>query len=431
MPTKSNRTKMLLYLRALLNRRLQRRVMRNRSGDRNIMQDVVDRLLFKKLKELESRRYLRRNKYRKRKYQKFLMDSDCGKGDRVPHLTEREFRRKYRMSRVNFAKLVGLLKNHPVFEAKNRTGIQMAPVSEQVMTFLHYIGGRMNTGSTTRDVFSIGYGTHFVYCDRVAEALSSLRKEVVYWPDIEERKLVASRMKAKFDFPSCVGMGDGTLFPLAFQPSTSDAPDYSGRKFKYSLTCFIVNDDQRRIRAYSAGWPGSVHDNRVFGNMRVSKKHTEYFDESQYILSDSALENSKYVVSAFKKPPAQEMPNDRERFNTKLAKARIYSEHTIGILKGRFQWLKEIGMLVTEEKKSMVRILKYIDCCIILHNLLVANVLTGEESQWINQDDASDLDDPMRAPTALDRLHTHIMHGSLKDERRSRLKHYFEGKEYA
>ena len=96
-----------------------------------------------------------------------------------------------------------------------------------------------------------------------------------------------------------------------------------------------------------------------------------------------------------------------------------------------FNGWKQIGMKVTKDKKSMVRILKYIDCCIILHNLLVENVLTIDESQWINQDDASDIDDPMRAPTALDRLHTHIMHGSLKDERRSRLKHYFEGKEYA
>ena len=117
-----------------------------------------------------------------------------------------------------------------------------------------------------------------------------------------------------------------------------------------------------------------MHDNRVFGNMLVSKNHTEYFDELQYILSDSALENNKYVVSAFKKPPAQEISHDKDRFNAKLDKARIYSEHSIGTLKGRFQWLKEIGMLVTEGKKSMVRILKYIYCCIILHNLLIEKI---------------------------------------------------------
>ena len=83
------------------------------------------------------------------------------------------------MSRVNFSKLVGLIKNHPVFEEKQITGIKMASVAEHVMTFLNYIGGRMNNGATTRDSFGIGYDTHFVYCDRVAVSLSSLRKEVV------------------------------------------------------------------------------------------------------------------------------------------------------------------------------------------------------------------------------------------------------------
>ena len=75
------------------------------------------------------------------------------------------------------------------------------------------------------------------------------------------------------------------------------------------------------------------------------------------MLSDSALENSKYVVSAFKKTSAQEMPYDKQRCNTKLARAGIYSENTIGFLKGRFQWSKEIGMKVSEDKTSMVRII--------------------------------------------------------------------------
>jgi hypothetical protein len=47
-------------------------------------------------------------------------------------------------------------------------------------------------------------------------------------------------------FPPCVGVADGTLFPLAFSPCTADAPDYSGRKFipgliPVSLTSIIVS----------------------------------------------------------------------------------------------------------------------------------------------------------------------------------------------
>lgn len=74
----------------------------------------------------------------------------------------------------------------------------------------------------------------------------------------QKRGRFFGRMKAKFDFFSCVGMGGGTLFPLACQPIIPDVPDYFGRKFKYSVTCFILNDDQKCIRAYSADWTGSV-----------------------------------------------------------------------------------------------------------------------------------------------------------------------------
>ena len=52
----------------------------------------------------------------------------------------------------------------------------------------------------------------------------------------KERQDTVVRMKSKYAFPNYVGMGDGTLFPLAHAPSREDAPDYSGRKFKYSLT---------------------------------------------------------------------------------------------------------------------------------------------------------------------------------------------------
>ena len=121
-----------------------------------------------------------------------------------------------------------------------------------------------------------------------------------------------------------------------FAPSTDDAPDYSGRKHGYSLTCFIINDDRRRVRQYLAGLPGSVHDNRVFGKMKVNTSPEEHFSSTQYILSDSALENCSFVVSAFKKPPLRPMPPNNERFNTKLATARILLEHAIGLLKGKF-----------------------------------------------------------------------------------------------
>ena len=75
------------------------------------------------------------------------------------------------------------------------------------------------------------------------------------------------------------------------------------------------------------------------------------------MLSDSALENTGFVIVAFKKPPLQPMPVHHELFNTNLACAIISAKHTIGILKGRFPLLKNIRMLVTDKKEHMLRIL--------------------------------------------------------------------------
>ena len=434
MGTKSDRAKMVIVLRALHVRRFVMRLMRIKRRERNVVMDVVDLMIEKKLLELESNRYIRRKKYRTRAFNMYRLDKDSPEvivPNSNPHLNSHEFNVKYRMSRENFMKLLKLIKNHPVFGGEKPKVKKMATVEEQLMTFLAFIGHEGGNGHLSRSLYSIGYGTHYLYCDRVAEAICSLRKSAVFWPDTEEREEIASRMKKKFDFPNCVGMGDGTLFPLQFSPSTDDACDYSGRKYKYSITCFIINDDERRIRAYMAGWPGSVHDNRVFGNMRMNRYPLDHFSHSQYILSDSALENCEFVVAAFKKPPLNPMPREHERFNTKLATARISAEHTIGILKGRFRWLKHIRMKISKDKSRMVRILKYIDCCVIIHNLMIN---LGDDidlvDEWLDDDDVSDVDDCSRVPSSYDMLHRPVKKGSSKDERRKRLQRYFEFKEY-
>ena len=234
-------------------------------------------------------------------------------------------------------------------------------------------------------------------------------------------------MKDNYDLPGCIIVGDGTLFPLAFEPRSHDAADYHGRKYKYSITAFIMNDDKRRIRSYLAGWPGSVHDNRVFSQTGVCKNPDEHFSEGQYMITDSAIENSAHVVAAFKKPPLQPMPLMNEKFNARLASPRISAEHTIGILKGRFPWLRSIRMHVTDNKKDMMRILQCIDCCVIIHNLMLDIETTANplEDMWIEEDGhISDVDDDYN------RYLTTIPKGSKKDTRRRQLQKYLEFKDY-
>ena len=114
---------------------------------------------------------------------------------------------------------------------------------------------------------------------------------------------------------------------------------------------------------------------------------TKTVENVLYRKSDSAFSNSPTVVSAFKAYNCNSLEKDKEDFNTVLGRLRVSSEHTIGILKGRFPILKCIPMKLTERRKSMKRILQMIESCIILHNILLSNESESENQAWIDEEE--------------------------------------------
>ena len=143
-------------------------------------------------------------------------------------------------------------------------------------------------------------------------------------------------MQKKTGFPNVVRIAGGTLFPLAFEPQTEDAPDCKGRKHLCTLTVMIVCDYDRRIRFCHAGFPGSAHDMRVCRNMDLFLNPQNCFSENEFNIGDSTFSNSPFVVASFKKQHNEEMTEEHKKFNKLLSKVGMRSEHTIGISKGRF-----------------------------------------------------------------------------------------------
>lgn len=403
--------------------------------DEDSLEDMKDLAITVCLSELRKRRYYQRPpKYRKSPAaqrfetdlnEEILSDSSTSSGE-MPWLTDDEFLQKFRVTRTGFKFILDKIKDHSVFETKTK---RMAPPEHQLMVFLKYIGteGAGASNANQRQTFGVGYGSAHNYRKRVTAALRSLSDEYIRWPDSNERQTISQEIQREYDFPHCVGIADGTLFPLAFEPQTEDAPDYSGRKYGYSLSTMIICDHTRRIRHYLAGFPGSAHDNRIFKATKLAINPRNYFGLMQYLIGDSAFENDWFMVSAFKKPRDQSIPKSYENFNEKLAKLRIISEHSIGILKGRFPWLRSIRLKITEKKQSLRAILNLLEASVILHNMLL-DIRDMEKEDWIDRDDFSDIDDADRAPvlSALDVLNQGIPTGAPKDERRRRLMHYFE-----
>ncbi|CAB5379692.1 unnamed protein product [Rhizophagus irregularis] len=108
------------------------------------------------------------------------------------------------------------------------------------------------------------------------------------------------------------------------------------------------------------GWPGSMHDARVYANSDFFLNKAKYIEGDDYVLSDSAYPISFFLITPFKNPF-----NHRQRqFNFIHSKHRVVVEHAFGRLKARFKALKELSV------KDIKTAIKLADCAILLHNFL-------------------------------------------------------------
>ena len=221
-------------------------------------------------------------------------------------------------------------------------------------------------------------------------------------------------------------MVDGNLFPLCFKPKRGDHADFKGRKHGYSLSGIFVNNDRRFIRYYAAGWPGCTHDNRIAGNTQMWKSPQDFFAPNEYIIGDNAFEVNWFILPAFSCPAGATMSDEHTLFNKHLSKARVISEHTIGLLKGRFPLLRSIRKTVTEDKKTLKDILLWLDACVILHNFLLENNMEVYEEDWLEDDDESVIDDVQHRPAGTDELNLPVPNNRPSDYRRTQVLYFLQ-----
>ena len=176
---------------------------------------------------------------------------------------------------------------------------------------------------------------------------------------------------------------DGTHIPII--APVADHADYVNRKGYHSIVMQAVVDSKYLFRDVVVGWPGSVHDARIFSNSGLYKKGNEKAlfssDVSQTIqgcniqpllLGDPAYPLLPWLVKGY---PENSNTSDVERhFNFMLSRARMTVENTFGRWKGRFQkFLKRVDMQVETPVNVVVA-----SC--ILHNIceLQDNVFVGD-----------------------------------------------------
>ena len=269
-------------------------------GEDDNFENDVDELYMFEYERISASRYVARPiSYRTRegRWNKLLYDQE--------YLNETEFLEHFRVRRVTFHRLVDLVKDDPVLQSRVNRAFR-GNAALHLMILLKTLGssGNANTWSKLALFFGLGKGSVGVYLRRATRALIKLRSSTVTWSNQEERKEIARRIQDKYGFVNCVGMTDRTLFPLEFKP-TANGEDYYCRKGMYAVNAVITCDDLARVRDIVVGWPGSVHDNRVWSNSPLHLDSSVYFKRNEYVLGDSAFQASAVMIPAFKKPPGR------------------------------------------------------------------------------------------------------------------------------
>jgi hypothetical protein len=333
----------------------------------------------------------------------------------------REFRRYARMDPDTFDSLVSTIRDADVFQNRSHNEQQM-PVDRQLLIALVQFGTYGNGASLDKiaDIAGVGKGTVDLVTRRVIVAVrqSKIREKNIRWPVGQDREDVKQMVEDQTEihgFRNGWCMVDGTLVPL-FQKPAWFGETFFDRKSNYSMNIQIINTPDRRIIDYASGFRGTVTDSKAFRFTRLGREHEVLLAPDEWCWGDQGYQLYRWLMIPYKQPVRED--SDNAAFNYHLSTIRIFSEHTIGYLKGRFQSLKELRVQI-HTKEDFIYATCWINTCIALHAFCQADEV-DEQSDFIEDGVAHEREqrrDERRAPAVEQRREREV---TLADGRQRR-----------
>lgn len=124
----------------------------------------------------------------------------------------------------------------------------------------------------------------------------------------------------------------------------------------------------------------------AFSETRIGRDPYALLCINEWIWGDSAYYPVRpWIVPPFKKPVHGSITKEQAQFNRILSSIRVSAEHAFGLLKGRWQSLKEMRINIKGEKER-IWMRNWIKACFILHNLIIE--IEGETA---DEDERNDM----------------------------------------
>ena len=272
----------------------------------------------------------------------------------IPRYLDDTFKSHFRFRKESVEKLTRRLINHHNFQQHQTGGREPVPILKQVCIFLWYCA----TTDQLRELgdrFNVSNSTAHGIVRRVFNAIiDCLLPHVIKWPSGNRLREVMEGFKLLKNFENVIGAIDGTHIPILGQGQNNDA--YINRKGYSSIVLQSVCDHQLMFTDCYVGWPGSVHDARVFNNSVLAKEISEkpqlYFPFDSNMLGDGAYKLESFLLTPFKGSCLQ---SHQAVYNKAHASTRNVIERAFGVMKSRFFRLTEkIHLRNTKEISRLV-----------------------------------------------------------------------------
>lgn len=202
------------------------------------------------------------------------------------------------------------------------------------------------------------------FTKRFMDAIASLERDFLFWPDERERKEISARIEQSTGFPSCIGVVDGLLIPFTCKPAWNPDKFYKKDTGEFGLNSMIVCDDQKFIRYCCTSSFGDTTDAQVYAESDITPS---FFSSDEYLVSDAQYTPSKEIVPAYE---GEDLDGENIKFNQLHEKLRARVDECIETLKSRFQCLKAHRTLI-RDATTHEQVLPYLKTTCILHNFLL------------------------------------------------------------
>ena len=191
------------------------------------------------------------------------------------------------------------------------------------------------------------------------------------------------KFEEQCNFPNVVGAIDGCHIQIK-TPSEDKECYYNRKKFFSIVLQAICNADLLFLDCFT-GYPGSVHDSRVFKSSGIYQKikaNTHLmFPDNSHLLGDCAYQLEPWLMTPFRDNGL--LSQRKKRYNYLLSKTRVAIERSFALLKGRYRRLKYMDM------NDIARICSVIMACCVLHNHCVLHEDVDED--FMDETDINDL----------------------------------------